>query len=47
MQPRRWEKGCGMALRFLVSQIFLESQKRRGQLSKDERDTAGSVGRVF
>lgn len=54
MQPGRWENGSGMASRFLVSQISLQSWERRGQLSKDEkapvRDSwkqqaaAGSVG---
>lgn len=29
--------GSGMASRFLVSQISLQSWERRGQLSKDER----------
>lgn len=37
MQPGRWENGSGMASRFLVSQISLQSWERRGQLSKDEK----------
>lgn len=37
MQPGRWENSSGMASRFLVSQISLQSWERRGQLSKDEK----------